>query len=198
MEILYFVSECGIISISTDRQIKICSEYRSCCYRGGMNKMSKYSLNTAIKYGKTLREFSDKSEAEDYFISYKDDLLSRLKVISAQASAFFPDYTVESLKKLEKWYFDLYEKQSFEQVGLTQEEFESMMSVYWGEVIIKNNEDAKWVVMEYPFSQKKYEFLVNKGLCSVSVVNKFHDLYSKQNNKRRTLLFREYNRYFAR
>ncbi len=64
----------------------------------GMNKMSKYSLNIAIKYGEALREFSDKSEAEDYFISYKDDLLSRLKVISAQASAFFPDYTVESLK----------------------------------------------------------------------------------------------------
>ena len=160
--------------------------------------MSKYSLNTAIKYGKTLREFSDKSEAEDYFISYKDDLLSRLKVISAQASAFFPDYTVESLKKLEKWYFDLYERQVFDQVGVTQEEFESMMSVYWGEVVIKNNEDAKWVVMEYPFSQKKYEFLVNKGLCSVSVVNKFHDLYSRQSNKRRTLLFREYNRYFAK
>ena len=163
-----------------------------------MNKMSKYSLNIAIKYGETLREFNDKSEAEDYFISYKDNLLNRLKAISTQTSVFFPNYTIESLKKLEKWYFVLYEKQSFEQVGLTQEEFESMMSVYWGEVIIKNNEDAKWVVMEYPFSQKKYEFLVSTGLCNVSVVNKFHDLYRMQSNKRRTLLFREYNRYFAR
>ena len=160
--------------------------------------MSKYSLNIAIKYGETLREFNDKSEVEDYFISYKNNLLNRLKVISTQTSVFFPDHTIESLKKLEKWYFDLYEKQSFEQVGLTQEEFESMMSVYWGEVIIKNNEDAKWVVMEYPFSQKKYEFLVSTGLCNVSVVNKFHDLYRMQSNKRRTLLFREYNRYFAR
>ena len=79
-------------------------------------------------------------------------MLNRLKAISIQTSAFFLDYTIESLKKLEKWYFDLYEKQSFGQVGLTQEEFESMMSVYWGEVVIKNNEDAKWVVMEYPFS----------------------------------------------
>ena len=119
-----------------------------------MNKMSKYSLNIAIKYGETLREFSNKSEAENYFISYKDNLLNRLKAISIQTSAFFLDYTIESLKKVEKWYFDLYEKQSFGQVGLTQEEFESMMSVYWGEVVIKNNEDAKWVVMEYPFSQK--------------------------------------------
>ncbi len=48
------------------------------------------------------------------------------------------------------------------------------------------------------FFTKKYEFLVSKGLCSVSVVNKFHDLYRMQSNKRRTLLFREYNRYFAR
>ena len=116
------------------------------------NKMSKHSLNIAVKYGETLREFCDQSEAEDYYISYKDNLLNRLKAISTQSSTFFPDYTVESLKRLEKWYFDLYEKQSFGQVGLTQEEFESMMAVYWGEVIIKNNEDAEWVVEEYPFS----------------------------------------------
>lgn len=111
---------------------------------------------------------------------------------------FFPDYTVESLKRIEKWYFDLYEKQSFDKAGFTQEEFESMMSVYWGEVIIKNNEDSEWVAAEYPFSQKKYELLVRKGLCSVSVADKFHNLHNKQSNKRRNLLFREYNRYFAR
>lgn len=63
--------------------------------------MSKYSLNIAIKYGETLREFNDKSEAEDYFISYKDNLLNRLKAIITQTSVFFPDYTIESLKKLE-------------------------------------------------------------------------------------------------
>ena len=92
--------------------------------------MSKHSLSIAVKYGETLREFRDQFEAEDYYISYKNDLLNRLKAISVQASAFFPDYTIESLKKLEKWYFDLYEKQSFDKVGLTQEEFESMMAVY--------------------------------------------------------------------
>ena len=62
--------------------------------------MSKHSLNIAVKYGESLREFRDQSEAEDYYISYKDDLLNRLKAISTQASAFFPDYTIESLKKL--------------------------------------------------------------------------------------------------
>ena len=160
--------------------------------------MSKHSLNIAVKYGESLREFRDQSEAEDYYISYKDDLLNRLKAISTQASAFFFFFSIESLKKLENWYFNLYEKQSFDKAGSTQEDFESMMSVYWGEVIIKNNEDAEWGVEEYPFSQKKYELLVHKGFCNVSVVDKYHDLYHKQGNKRRNLLFREYNRYFAR
>ena len=159
--------------------------------------MSKYSLDKTIKYSDILREFCDISEAEDFFISYKDHLLNRLKAIGSQGAVFFPDYTVESLKKLEKWYFDLHEKNAFGQIGSAQEEFEIIMSVYWGAVVIKNNRDAKWVVEEYPFSQGKYEFFVNKGLCSVSIIDTFHDLYKKQNNKRKNLLFREYNKYFA-
>ncbi|MBD5467511.1 MAG: hypothetical protein HDR21_05075 [Lachnospiraceae bacterium] len=71
------------------------------------------------------------------------------------------------------------------------------MSIYFGEVVVRNNKDAKWLVEEYPFSKSKYEFLVNKGLVSMSIMNNFHDLCKKQNNKRKNLLFREYNRYFA-
>ena len=41
----------------------------------GANKMSKHSLNIAVKYGESLREFRDQSEAEDYYISYKDDTM---------------------------------------------------------------------------------------------------------------------------
>lgn len=159
--------------------------------------MSKYGLKAAIKYGEALKEFSNISEAEDYFISYKNYMLNRLKDISAQNSEFLPDYTVEGLKKLEKQYFDLNEKNAFDKAGTTRNEFESIMSVYWGEVVVKNNEDAKWVVEEFAFSQGKYELLVNKGLCSVSIVNKYRDLYRLPHNARRNLLFREYNRYFV-
>lgn len=160
--------------------------------------MSKYGLKVAIKYGKKLKKIHDISEAEDYFFSYKDDLLKKLEAVSTQNSYFLPDYTVESLKRIEKWYFDLYEKGEFHKVGFTQDEFESIMSVYFGEVVVKNNKDAKWLVEEYPFSQSKYEFLVNRGLLSMSIMNMYHDLYKKQNNKRKNLLFREYNKYFAR
>lgn len=105
------------------------------------------------------------------------------------------NYTEESLKEIEKWYFDLYEKQAFNKIGSSLEEFESILSIYWGEVIVENKDDTKWVIEKYPFSPKKYELFVSKELCRVQVVNKFCDLYNKPNNKRRNLLFREYHKF---
>ncbi len=160
--------------------------------------MSVYGLKMAAKYGEKLEEFKDLSDAEDYFISYKDCLLNKFEEICAQKSCFEPDYTVESLKRIEKWYFELYENKEFDKVGLTREEFERVMSVYFGEVVVRNNEDAKWVVAEYPFMKKKYELLINKQLFNMSIINHCHDLCRRQNNKRRNLLLREYNKYFVR
>lgn len=88
-------------------------------------------------------------------MGYKDNLLRKIETISVKTSYFQPDYTVESLKRIEKWYFDLYEKGGFREVGLTQGEFEKMMSVYFGEVVVRNNKDAKWVVEEYAFTKNK-------------------------------------------
>lgn len=157
--------------------------------------MSKRGLNTAIQYGESLEEFNNKIEAENYFMSYKKHLLERLKIISKQTNEFFLNYTEESLKEIEKWYFDLYEKQAFNKIGSSLEEFESILSIYWGEVIIENKDDTKWVIEKYPFSPKKYELFVSKELYRVQVVNKFYDLYNKPHNKRRNLLFREYHKF---
>ena len=163
-----------------------------------MGRMSKYGLKIAVQYGKKLKKFKNIAEAEDYFFSYKDSLLSKLESICRQNSDFMPDYTVGSLKKIEKWYFALYEKNEFDKLGCTQDEFESIMSVYFGEVVVRNKEEAQWVVTEYPFAQTKYELMVNHKLLSMSFFNMFRDLYKRQNNKRRNLLFREYNKYFVR
>ena len=155
--------------------------------------MSEHGLIIALKYGEKLQEFDDKVQAEKFFISYKDELLNRLEAISGQLDGFSPDYTIESLKNIEKLYFELYRNNTFGKLLLSQKQFESIMSVYWGEVVIKNNADAKWLIEEFAFSQGKYELLVNKGLFDM-----FQDLYKRQDNKRQNLLFREHNRYFAR
>ena len=63
------------------------------------------------------------------------------------------------------------------------------MSVYFGEVVVRNNDNAKWVVEEYAFVEGKYELMVNKGLLS-------NNWFNEPCNKKHNLLFRQYNRYF--
>ena len=160
--------------------------------------MSLFGLRYAIQYGERLKGFKSSAAAERYLFSCRDHLLRRLEKICKRHPAFSPSYTVESLKQIEKWYFDLCDKNGFRLVGSTQDEFESILSVYFGEVVVRNKSDARWVITEYPFSPQKYELMVNRGLFSMSILEKFHGLSTKPNNKRRNLMFREYNRFFGK
>ena len=155
-------------------------------------------MKAAIEYGDILRSFKDLSEAEDFFYTYKDIILKNLESISLRNALFTADYSVDSLTKIEKWYFDLYEKKEFYKIGITQETFEKMMGVYYGEVAVRNNAEARWVVREFPFSKGKYELLIKKGLMSMSVIEKCSNLCTSQGNKRKNHLFRDYNKYVNR
>ena len=70
------------------------------------------------------------------------------------------------------------------------------MSIYFGEVVVRNNDEAKFEVREFPFAQGKYEFYISKGLLSVAIADRFRDLYKQPSNVRKNHMFREYNRYF--
>ena len=159
--------------------------------------MSKAGLKVAIEFGAGLKSFKDISEAEEYYFSYIDALLECFSQICNDENDFFEmDFSVDSLKTIEKWYFHLCENNGFATLDVIQEDFEKMMGVYYGEVARKNNEDVKWIVEEYPFVEKKYELLINKGLLSVNVLNICNDLDNRPSNKRRNFLAREYKHYF--
>lgn len=158
--------------------------------------MTRPGLKAALKYGEKLPKFKSMAEAEKYFFARKDKLLGKFEKKCQQYSFFTPDYSVESLKKLEKTYFDLYEAGSFRETGLSRDEFERAMSVYFGEVVVRNNDGAKFEVREFPFAQGKYEFYISKGLLSVAIAGRFRDLYQQPGNVRKNHMFREYNRYF--
>ncbi|MEC2056506.1 hypothetical protein I6J18_22740 [Peribacillus psychrosaccharolyticus] len=159
--------------------------------------MSKKGLKVAIEYGEKLREFKNILEAEKFFFKYKDELLIQLELVSKESDIFKADYKVGSLKNLEKWYFELYEKNEFFKLDLDRNEFEKVMAIYFGEVVVQNNKDAKWEVEEYPFVPGKYTFLVIKDLGSMSLGNGFIDHYKEPSNKRRNSLIRMYNHYFT-
>jgi hypothetical protein len=158
--------------------------------------MSKDGLAAAVKYSKDLIAFNDSKEAEDFFSTYRTSLLEELERISAESGVFTPDYSVDSLDPLEKWYFDLYENDSFSSTGVTKETFEKMMEIYFGETAVRGSEEANWIVREFPFVKGKYELLVKKGLMSMSIVGKFQNLQNVQGNKRKNLMIRDFKKYF--
>lgn len=158
--------------------------------------MSKEGLKVAIQYGEQLHKFEDIKEAEMFFMKFKEELLIQLEVVSQESNIFTADYKVESLKTLEKWYFELYEKDEFSKLGLVRNEFEKIMAVYFGEVVLRNNKKAEWEVEEFPFVPGRFTFGVKKGLGSMSLDNGFIDHYKEPNNKRRNSIFRLYNHYF--
>ncbi len=160
--------------------------------------MSYSGMKAAIEYGDILRSFKDLSEAEDFLFAYKDILLKKLESSCLNNALFTADYSVDSLTKIEKWYFDLCEQKEFTKIGITQETFEKMMGMYFGEVAVRNNAEARWVVREFPFVKGKFELLIKKGLMSMSVIEKCNNLCASQGNKRKNQLFRDYNKYVNR
>ena len=159
--------------------------------------MSKAGLNAAVAHASRLKSFADLKDAEEYFFSYRDKLLKKIAALCLYTDLFAADYSADSLKELEKWYFDLWEKDEFSKIGVSQNEFEQMMSVYFGEVVVKNNPEARWVVREDSFVNGKYELFVNKGNLFFSIPFR-GDWCDRPGNKRRNKLFRDYNKYFIK
>ena len=153
--------------------------------------MSKYGLKIAKEYGEKLQSFYNKEDAERYFDLYRNNAVDIVEKIIKSYDNLKLDYSVESLKNIEKLYFELYENNEFSKMDITKNEFENIMEIYFGEVITRNYKDSKWLVYEYPFSRGKYELHVNKGLGSISVVGMCKDLNNRKDNKRKNYLFNQ-------
>jgi len=158
--------------------------------------MAEQARQIAIRYGEELPAFSCQAEAEAAWFSFRDNHLTRLLQASKKQAAFIPNYQAESLKQLEKWYFELIESGSFQALGLSRADFEICMAMYFGETTIRST-NAHWVVKEYFLGTGKYELGVCKGSITI-MLRRFKDHYREANNKRQQSLFRMYKKYFSR
>ena len=155
--------------------------------------MSRYGLDVARKYGSKLPSFQSSEDAHMYWSQYRSDHLALLEEISEQTDSFYPDYDPESLKAIERWYFDLYEHDSFKSQEVDRLTFESCMAMYLGEVIVRNTE-ADWIVEAYAFVSGKYELGVRKGTYTV-MLWRLNDHYQTPNNKRKQSIYRDYKKF---
>ena len=153
-------------------------------------------LKIAKAFGQKLPAFSSQSDAEYHLFAHRDARLQRIANLAASSDVFFADFTPESLKNLEQWYFILWESDGFGALGISREEFESCMAMYVSEVAVQNCSDAKLEVREFGFEPGKYELGVQRGLTHL-MRSRFTDHFNTPNNKRRQKIYREYQAHFG-
>ena len=155
--------------------------------------MSRNGVKAAIEHAENLPYFATQADAEEFYFKLRDDLREILNTLAGKNNISL-DYSPESLKTLERWFFDLYETGGFEKLGISQREFESCMGIYLGYVYTENDPEFKWVVQENSFIKGKYEIGITKNnltLMTSPVVN----LSVLKGNKQRQSMYREYKKY---
>jgi len=157
--------------------------------------MSWFGLQVAKKFGKRLPSFAGQEEAEEELCKQRDQRLEHLTQLAKLSGVFTPDYTPNSLKNLEKWYFNLWESDGFKLVGISREDFECCMASYFCAVAVRSCPDAKWEVRAYGFERGKYEIGVQRG-SSHLMLSRFTDHCKQAGNKRQQKLYEMYQEWF--
>ena len=158
--------------------------------------MSWFGSRVARLFGQKLPAFSSLTEAEAYLFAQRDERLRRITELAASSDNFAADYTPESLKNLERWYFELMDTNGFQPLGISREGFECCMASYFCELAVRNCPDVKWEVREFEFAHGKFEIGVQRGLLHF-MLNRFTDHHKQPNNKRRQKIYRMYQERFA-
>jgi len=157
--------------------------------------MSRYSLKVARDFGAKLPSFETLEEAQRYWTQVRSEHLSLLGSLAANTPSFSADYSADSLKHLELWYFELYEVDSFGDLGTSRAVFETCMAMYLGEVAVRSA-GAEWVIQEFPFVPGKYQMGVRKGGTTL-MLWRMTDHFRVPNNKRRQSIYRQYKKLFT-
>jgi len=155
--------------------------------------MTKDGLRTATLFGSKLPAFRDQAEAEDVLFGQRDALLGVLGKVSRGSSAFRPDFRPESLKDLERWYFDLSDGAGIGTIGIDEETFERTIAMYLGEVIVRNAPAYGWFVAEFTFEPGRFEIGVRSPLLQV-MLSRLSPA-PRERNKRELSIWRMYRKY---
>ena len=155
--------------------------------------MSRNGRKVAFEHAAALPSFASLAEAEKFYFKLRNNFRETLNTLAGKNNIPL-DYSPESLKTLEKWFFDLYESGGFKKLGISQKEFEGCMGIYQGYVYTENDPEFKWIVQESSFIKGKFQMGITKGYFALMLGGQAN-LPILKDNKRRQSMYREYKKY---
>ena len=151
--------------------------------------MTRRGLQNALRRDGSLPSFASQGEAERQLFQLRDAFRAEILQLAAECEVHL-DFSPDSLKTLEKWYFELHENDGFDQLGVSKAQFERCVGFYTCFVYTENDPKFSWVVKESPLVKGKFDIAVTKGLMTVAVSHHSRSLDLK-NNKRMQSNYRE-------
>ena len=147
-------------------------------------------MKVAQAYGAMLPTYESAEEATEALFRYRDSALEYL-------AAHYPgvlDYSPESLKTLEAWYFSHFEHGQERSGDLSRARIEESLGTYFAAALIRADSRYSWAVEPFPFTPDTYVLAAARPLMQVNVTRRTN-LYAHSRNVRRQSLYREFKRY---
>ena len=118
--------------------------------------VSRYGLIVAGQYGEELPAFADAGAAEMELTAQRDTGLQELRKVDALTADL--DYSAESLKTVERWFFENGQPASTAAGYSTSH----AIGFYFGEVLCRVG-GFGWVIQEFPFLRGGMKLAFNEG-----------------------------------
>lgn len=157
--------------------------------------MGRKGLKIAVQLGLKRRKFTDLASAEKYYDTLKEEIYTLVDELQKAYPNEVLDYSPESLKSIEKIYFDYYDHDKFSEAQLSKDEFEILLAIYEGQVYVRNGK-AKWIIQEDAFVRDQRYYLAIKSLNEFLTIDctKRGNHARRPSNKRRQMMYREYKK----
>lgn len=158
-------------------------------------KMSRQGLKLAVKIGLSRKEFLNREHADNYFENLKKEIFELVEQLQKEYPNEILDFSPESLKSIEKIYFDYFDNHKFGEESLTKDEFEVLLAIYNGNVYVTNKK-ANWIIQEDVFVKDNRFYLAIKSINDFITIDctKWGDHEKRPGNKRREMIYREYKK----
>ncbi|MBN3787202.1 hypothetical protein [Burkholderia sp. Ac-20353] len=148
--------------------------------------MSRQGMAAAFQYGTELPVFSNAADAERTLFAYRDRVLHAFA--AEHGAAIGLDYSPESLKPLEKWFFE----HGAPDTTASGYPLGHALSSYLGETICRHA-GFSWIVQAYAFATDRYEIGVQQDLLTIMLTKGV--VPDAERNARMQSLWRTYRRY---
>lgn len=147
--------------------------------------MSRRGTIVAIQHGESLPKFASLAEARKQLSQVRKATLSEF--LSDVGVKIRLDFSPESLKELERWYFE----NGCPASGETGYSMVHAIGFYFGEILCRVGH-FKWCVDEFAFVPGRYGIGVQRGLGTIMLTKGLRPKEKEHGNKRMQSLFRSF------